>query len=388
MRILFCNYEYPPLSGGGGIFNHFLAEELAKKHEITLLTSQCPDLPNEESKNGVRIVRVPSFVNRHSTKSNFPSMLAYLTMGKLKGQKLLNPTNFDIINTHFALPTGPVGDTLSRHLKIPNILTVHGGDVYDPSKFTSPHRHLLLRYWVKRLLQKANVVVGQSRNTIANIQQYYGQDINPVQIPLGIKRPPDHVALRQEYRFGRDDTLLVTVGRMVARKSLDQLISILANLRTENTHLIVIGSGPKQKKLRKIAQELQVYQRIHFMGNVSEEEKFRILRMSDLFVSTSIHEGFGLVFLEAMASGLPVICYDHGGQTDIILDGETGFLIKLNDQQFFIEKCRRLIKDAGLRKKMSKEGLKRVEGFYIDRCAERYEELFQKVLEGSSSGKY
>ena len=131
MRILVCNYEYPPLGGGGGVFTAALAEELARRHEVTVLTSQGLGLPAEETVKGVRVVRVPVFLRRRQAVANLPSLAAYVLMGVPAGKRLLRERAFDVINTHFALPTGPVGDALSRWGRVPNVLTLVGGDVYD-----------------------------------------------------------------------------------------------------------------------------------------------------------------------------------------------------------------------------------------------------------------
>ena len=114
MRILFCNYEYPPLGGGGGVVNALLAQELAKHHEVTLLTSQGMGLPKEKIENGVRVLRVPVFFRKQQAVANPLSLLAFIPLGIKAGKSLLKTTQFDVINTHFALPSGPVGDFLSR----------------------------------------------------------------------------------------------------------------------------------------------------------------------------------------------------------------------------------------------------------------------------------
>jgi glycosyltransferase involved in cell wall biosynthesis len=120
--------------------------------------------------------------------------------------------------------------------------------------------------------------------------------------------------------------------------------------------------------------------RVYFLGQVVEGEKIRLLRMCDIYVSTSQHEGFGLVFLEAMACGLPIICYNYGGQTDFLESGTTGYLVPLNDLAGFERRCRTLIKDSELRARMGQENLKRVEELFIDRCAQRYESVFQEAI--------
>lgn len=379
MRILFCNYEYPPLGGGGGVINASLAEELARRHEVTILTSQGLALPALEEKSGVRIVRVPVFFRSQTAAANMPSMLAFLPMGVRGGRELIRKNDFDIINTHFALPTGPVGDSLARYSGLPNVLSVHGGDLYDPSKWTSPHKHRLLRRWVRRLLRRADRVVGQSRNTLENMHTYYDSSIEGIRIPLGIPRPSFTPVSRSDYGFSDADVLLVTVGRLVSRKAIDQLVSMTAR-QDANTHLLIMGTGPQEESLHQQASELGVTDRVHFLGFVEEVEKLNILRMCDVFVSSSQHEGFGLVFLEAMAAGLPVLCYDHGGQTDFLESDINGYVVPLNDGSELASSCRRLAGDTALRKRMGETNIERVESLFIDRCAEQYEQLFETAI--------
>ena len=114
MRILFCNYEYPPLGGGGGVLNAHLAEDLASRHEVTVLTSGALGTPDNEVINGVNIVRVRVFGRSEAAAANMASMASYLPMGVLKGRSMVREKRFDVINTHFVLPTGPVGPWARR----------------------------------------------------------------------------------------------------------------------------------------------------------------------------------------------------------------------------------------------------------------------------------
>jgi glycosyltransferase involved in cell wall biosynthesis len=219
---------------------------------------------------------------------------------------------------------------------VPNVLSVHGGDLFDPSKRTSPHRHAWLRYPIRRLLLAADTVVGQSNNTVRHVEEIYGVR-RPVElIPLGIERPPiTHNASRQEFRIPIDAFVIVTVGRLVARKSTLQLVQCLKAAERPNAHLLIVGDGPDATAIRKLANAYGIGDRVHLLGQASDEQKYRALKIADIFASASQHEGFGLVFLEAMAFGLPIICFDHGGQTDFLTSGETGFVIQLNNQDAF-----------------------------------------------------
>jgi len=377
MRVLFCNFEYPPLGGGGGVMNALLAQEMAKRHEVTVLTSQSLRLPAERIENGVKVIRVPVYFRREEAVANLPSMLMFLPMGIKTGRKLVKTQSYDVINTHFVLPTGPVGDALARFAGIPNVLSLHGGDLYDPSKVTSPHRHPLLRAWVRRLLRRADVVVGQSSNTLQNMRRYYTPEIAGTRIPLGIQRPKVEAASRHSYGLRGDDVLLVTVGRLVGRKAIHQLIDTVGGLKEERVRLLIIGTGPEEGNLKEEAAKREVGNRILFLGQVEEAEKFRVLHMCDLYVSTSQHEGFGLVYLEAMACGLPIVCYDHGGQTDFLHDGKTGYLVPLNDRVRFLDRCAILVRERDVRNEMARYNRNHVEEFYIENCALKYERIFE-----------
>src|SRR5690606_33213702 len=147
--------------GGGGVVMAALARHLARKHEVTVLTSRAGELPPVADDEGVRVIRVPVFFRKELAVANFPSMFAYLPSGFARGMSLGRASAFDVINTHFVVPTGPLGHALSRTHRIPNVLSVHGGDLFDPSKSSSPHRHAPMRAAVRWLLRRADAVVGQ-----------------------------------------------------------------------------------------------------------------------------------------------------------------------------------------------------------------------------------
>jgi glycosyltransferase involved in cell wall biosynthesis len=378
LRILFCNYEYPPLGGGGGVVMAAMARALARRHEVTVLTSRAAGLPSEDCDAGVNVVRVPVLFRRKLAVANLPSMAAYLPSGLWRGLQLGRRQRFDVINTHFAVPTGPLGDWLSTGLGIPNVLSVHGGDLYDPSKKSSPHRHVLLRRIVARLLRRADAVVAQSRDTARNVSQIYGVARKPELVPLGIERPPHQSAVpRSEFNLPPEALVLMTAGRIVARKASTQLIDTL--VAVPEAVLLVVGDGPEAGAVVQRAAERGVADRVRMLGYVSDEMKYRVFGVADLFVSTSQHEGFGLVFLEAMAFGLPIVCYDRGGQTDFLTTPDTGYVVTLNDINSFNEAVRALRDSPARRAAIRAHNLAAVESFFIDRCAHSYEQIFERV---------
>jgi glycosyltransferase involved in cell wall biosynthesis len=362
-----------------------MARALAKRHDVTVLTSRAVDLPAEGMDANVKVVRVPVFFRRHLAVANMPSMAAYLPMGLLRGLQLGRQQRFDVINTHFAVPSGPLGDWLSRRMKIPNVLSVHGGDLFDPSKKSSPHRHAFLRTAVARLLRRADSVVAQSRDTARNVGQIYGVERKVELIPLGIDRPPQNIrAKRSDFDLPEDAFVLVTAGRVVPRKASTQLMDTLAAV--PDAFLVVVGDGPEIGAVKQRAAELGVENRLRLLGYVSDEKKYQAYATSDVFVSTAQHEGFGLVFLEAMSFGLPIVCYNRGGQTDFLSTPDTGDVIQLNELQAFNDAVRALRDSPERRAAVGKHNLAKVENYFIERCAERYEELFEAVIAAPAPG--
>jgi glycosyltransferase involved in cell wall biosynthesis len=113
---------------------------------------------------------------------------------------------------------------------------------------------------------------------------------------------------------------------------------------------------------------------------VDDETKFQLLNAADIYLSSTHHEGFGLVFLEAMAVGLPIISYNNGGHVDFLSDGKTGFLINLGDLPALIQYTQLLSKDAKLRQQMGEFNRRQVEDFYIENCAAKYHGLYEAVV--------
>jgi glycosyltransferase involved in cell wall biosynthesis len=144
--------------------------------------------------------------------------------------------------------------------------------------------------------------------------------------------------------------------------------------------LVLLGEGPARTELQELAKRLRVENQIMMPGFVSEERKYQYLQAADLFVSTTSHEGFGLMYVEGMFCRLPIVTYDHGGQTDFLEDGRTGSLVPLNDQDRFRQRLEWLIQNPQLRKTMGDYNLALSSRFTIEHCASRYEDIFNEMV--------
>ncbi len=269
---------------------------------------------------------------------------------------------------------------MARLSGLPHVLSLHGGDIFDPSKKLSPHRLPGVRAVVNWVLTASDSVVAQSTNTRDNAYRYYRYQ-GPIEIiPLGIRQPRVSDATRDELSLPRDRFLAITVGRLVKRKGIDQLLHCLTYPGLSNVQLVVVGSGPEADTLRRLAQELGVSHRVLFTGWVDETRKWQLLRCADAYVSATLHEGFGLVYLEAMAAGLPVVTFDHGGQVDFLRDGHTGYLVPLGNREGLAGAIEQLVENPQTAAEFGKTNLELAPNHRIEQCAAQYEALFERLL--------
>lgn len=381
------NYEYPPLGGGGGLVARDIVEEMSVQgHNVTVVTSCSQGLKTHESINGVDVYRVPVLFRKDTQVANIPSMFLYPPSCIFTALRQFTRKSFEIINTHFAVPSGPAGFVLSKIFQIPNVLSIHGGDIFDPSKASSPHKTSLVSNVVRLMLKTANRVVASSTDTKNNAYKYYHIKRAIDIIPLGIKKPKFEKSARSDFGLKSDEFVFCTIGRLVRRKNIDDTLEVLSRLGDYNYQFLIIGDGPERRHLENLTKTLHLDNRVKFLGSVSDEVKFQVLALSDVYLSTAMHEGFGLVFLEAMESGLPIVCYDRGGQIDFLVSGETGYLVNLGDKRTFRERLLSIINDSESRNAISRNNRQLIKNFYIERCAERYISLFEEVVRTDYSG--
>jgi L-malate glycosyltransferase len=382
MKILFINYECPPLGGGGGVASLQIAQELGKTHEIDYLTTAFAPLPKFERINGVNVYRVPVLGRKSLDTATILSLLFFIPSSLVKGIKLCKKNHYDIINAHFVLPSGLTGIILAKLFSIPFVTSIHGGDIYDPTKKLSPHKIVIIRSLIKLILNRSDGIVAQSQNTKQNAIKYYGVTHEILIIPLGFVKPNFNILRRSDLNLPENHTLLISIGRLVKRKGFEYSLTALSQLLIKNKNIsyIVIGTGPEADKLKKLVISLHIDKNVYFFGNVSEEEKYQYLSIADVYVLPSLHEGFGICLMEAMYSGLPIVTTDNGGQTDFLVDGKNGIFVPTHNSSKLSEKIWKLIEDANLRSTFSLNNRLKIKQYYIEEISKRYEELYRELI--------
>jgi len=173
------------------------------------------------------------------------------------------------------------------------------------------------------------------------------------------------------------------VGVLEKVKGMDTLLKAIPFIKKSipDIYVYIAGSGPLENKLKSLAKKLDIEENIKFLGFVSEDEKYAYYKSVDVCVFPSRYEPFGIVLLEAMACGKPVITSNVGGIPFVVEDGKTGLLFESENVEDLAEKIVILLKDEKLRRKMGDAGLERVKEFTWNKITEQTVEVYREILE-------
>lgn len=319
-------------------------------------------------------------------------MVGFWPFGTLYGYTLLTRYTYDLVNTWFAVPSGPTGVHLAAASGVPHVLTLAGGDVYDPAKRYTPDKSRLLAAVVRRVLRAADMRVAVSSDLARRAVALYGCPPPLEVISLGLAsampsaassgpyRPAGEPPDRRALGLDPDAVYVVSLARLVRRKNLTALVEACAAVRVGNVRLLLLGDGPERLPLEQLARERGFANRIQFKGFVDETEKQALLRAADIFALPSLHEAFGLVYLEAMQAGLPVIATRTGGQEDFLDEGLTAHLVEPGDPVGLVEALDRLAGDPAARRRMGTAARAAAAAFTAEATAARYEVMFDRLV--------
>jgi glycosyltransferase involved in cell wall biosynthesis len=323
-RILLLNYEFPPLGGGAGRGTYNLARELAKKgYDVDVLTSKAKGQSSVEKTEGFVVHRVLSW-RKGLHDCGFRGAITFVLFAIPAFLRLQRHKNYTVLHYYFGLPTGVLQWLPGRHRKIPYIVSLRGSDVpnYDTFNTQLQFFHRLLLPVTRSIWNNAAKIVALSETLRATALET-APDADIDVIANGIEADEFYNA---DVRPGTSPTVqLICVARLIERKGIQHLLRALQVMQ-HDVHLTIVGEGNYLPNLVDYAREYQVNDKVTFYGYCPREQLVDLYSASDIFVLPTMAESFGLVFVEAMACGLPVIGTTVGGVPDIVLP-QNGILV-------------------------------------------------------------
>lgn len=360
-----------------------LAKAMLTEYDVTVLVPAFPGAESRAEIEGVKVVRyhyLPfhsmetlcypgAIVPRIKEKKIRILQVPFLLLG-LWGYLWKHHKEYDLIHAHWLIPQGIVQSCFSDKY----IVTGHGGDVTSLNVS-------VLKTLKKRCLSRAKAVTVVSEKLKTDVLEICQRD-NVHVVPMGCDTSmfsPDH---RQENYFGqREQKVVLFVGRLAEKKGVTYLIEAMKEI---DALLVVAGSGPCEAQLREqaLADKLNVL----FLGAKTHEELKTIYASADVFAMPSVtaqdgdQEGFGLVMLEAMASGLPVVAFESGGIPQLIKNEENGLLCKEKDVEAFALNIKKVLGEEQLRNQLIHNGNLTVAEYDYKEVAKRYSKLYSEAM--------
>lgn len=232
---------------------------------------------------------------------------------------------FDIIHSHVALPDGFAGIMVKKKYKVPLIVTIHGQDLQHTIYKTARCRNNLFR-----VFEQADriITVSTKLKKLITLEEFSKK---VVVINNGIE--PEIIGNDSIISNYTDSKIILSVSNLIRSKGIDfnlKAISILIK-RHQNLKYLIIGDGSEQNALKKLASNLNLNSHVEFLGRLPHHEVMRYMPAAHIFSLPSWSEGFGMVYIEAMAYGKPVIAVRGEGIEDVITNGKTGILVKPKD---------------------------------------------------------
>jgi glycogen(starch) synthase len=390
MRVLLISWEYPPVIEGG-LARHVrkLSEHLVGEGvEVHVLTRGGGHLPVEEERHGVLVhrVREPAFPKDPSAFVRWVDEMN-ADMRELAFE-LCDRFAFDLVHSHDWLVAG-AAEPVARRSERPWLVTVHATEFGRHQGWVQNHPQSHIHGAEREMVRRADRVITCSRYMRSHVSTVFGVSPRRVIVVQNGIDPrdlepvvPDLPGLRARYAEP-DQRLVLLVGRLVYEKGFHLALDALAPVirRLGDVRFVVAGTGTAEAELKRQSRRLGLTRHGSFLGWVGDDMLHSLYRVADLCIVPSIYEPFGLVALEAMASGCLCVVADSGGLREVVpSDGTVGLRFPSRDSAALGEILEQVLRDDAMREQLVTEARAHVLCFDWGEVATRTAAIYRELV--------
>jgi len=384
-------------------FIYDLCIHLMPWFDITVLVPSYPGAPPREMMDGLAVVRFRYAPNRLETLA-YPGAImsriyekkkrALLVPGFLLGmyaaiRKLCKTQKIDVVHAHWLIPQGIIQSLLAKPGSPPYLLTGHGADVCSLNKG-------VIKKLKQRAVSKADAMTIVSEYLKNELLSHYTVNSPLTVCPMGCDltafRKDKHAAGYFKEHYGINGPVILFVGRLAEKKGVRYLLEALTlePLKSTAAHVVIAGDGQLREELTKQAGAPELAGRVTFIGSKTHVELPVIYASADVLCAPSItasdgdKESWGVVIIEAAASGLPVVTTKRG-KDETVLDGKTGFTVLQKDAAALSVALAKLLNSREMRKKMGAAAAEYARQFGWETIAQVYRDILNKII--AANGK-
>lgn len=392
-RVLILSWEYPPVVEGG-LARHVckLAENLvAQGTEVHVLTRGDESMEEETVQEGVFVHRVREPA-RPRDLAEFVTWIEHMNADMLAaGVELGDRYDFDLVHGHDWL-VAVACDHLANRFHRPLVMTIHATEYGRHQGWVEEHPQSWINGVERWITGRADRVITCSHYMRGHVADIFELDESRVTVipngidPLDLQPVDDLEQLRAEFA-APGEQLVLLVGRLVYEKGFQLALEALPPIieRVGNVRFLVAGSGTHEEELKEQAEQLGLMEHGTFMGWIGDDVLHSLYRIADLCVVPSLYEPFGLVALEAMASGCPCIVADTGGLREVVPAGEkVGLRFNGGDPEHLGVMIERMLTDDELRERLIAEASEHVLSFDWADVARQTSRLYGETIAARS----
>jgi len=333
-------------TGGMSVYVREMAKELGRKgHHIDIFTQHNVGNydPVVHLYDNVRLVHLSGETRGNIAKSSLYDVLPQL-FNELESYRIKENITYDIVHSHYWL-SGILGLKLQSSWNAYHLITYHTIGAMKNLTCSTENSSELRLASEKKLAELCDQIILPTQKEKEHLIQYYHAPVDKIRIvPCGVDlelfKPMDKLSVRRHLGFHVNDLIILYVGRYTPIKGLDRLLNTFPKLtHLPHLRLVMVGGDGEHssmlKQLQSKAKELHIENRLMFAGRVDQETLPQYYSAADVLVVPSYYESFGLVALEALACGTPVVTTSVGAMEDIVKNGITGYVATDSDTQHF-----------------------------------------------------